>query len=762
MKITIAALLAGLGFAASPSAAADLTHYVNPFIGTLPGSGNTYPGAQLPFGMISWSPHTLDWSAAGYNYDNHRIAGFGLVHSSGVGCGATCEVPFTFCTGDLPLSPVSATNYTSAYSHSNEVAHPGYYSVTLPDWNINFETTVRDRSGIAHLDYPATSQANVIFNPGADSHGAWDSTINIDAANQTLTGWVRSGEFCQCTNNDYAIYFAAQFNRPFQSFGTWKKDLKTGNATAASGRDVAAYLTFNCQKSRRVTMKVAISFVSVENAKMNLQQEIAGWNFDAVANAAKKEWNNDLAKIRVEGGSPEDTIIFYTALYHSLMMPSIFEDVNGEYCGMDGATHKVAPGHHFLATFSGWDTYRTQAQLWGMLYPDMAGDFCQTFLNMARESKYQGGGGLPLWSLFNDETRIMIGYPADPYIASACAFGATNFDVAALEKVMVDSGRNQRWCGRNVNVTWDYLPEYERDGYCAADAVPSACSRNVEYSVADFAIAQMCKNVGDQENYQYFLNRSQDVFNLINPAHGYMQLRNRDGSWVQPFDRFSGAGFTEGNSAQYTWTVPHSLNKLIRLSGGKASVDAKLDELTSQLASGYDYTSKYYEAGNEPCFGVMPVYNWLQEPWKAQDKLRTVMLNCFANKPGGIPGDDDSGAMSAWYIFGALGWYPEIPGVGGVTLLSPLFPQATLTLPNGKTITITAKNASRAARYIQSMKFNGQPNSKLWLTVDQLRNGANLSFEMGTAPNMNWGAAAGDAPPSLEPTATESPSHLNP
>jgi len=230
-----------------------------------------------------------------------------------------------------------------------------------------------------------------------------------------------------------------------------------------------------------------------------------------------------------------------------------------------------------------------------------------------------------------------------------------------------------------------------------------------------------------------------------------LQRKNKDGNWVTPFDRFSSDGFMEGNSAQYTWTIPHSLNRLISLLGGKDKAEAKLDELTSNLATGYDYQSRYYDAGNEPCFGVMPIYNWLQKPWKAQEKVRTVMANCFLNKPAGIPGDDDSGAMSAWYIFTALGMYPEIPGVGGVTILSPLFPKAVLNLPNGKKVTITARNASRDAKYIQSVAVNGKPCSKLWLTVEQLQAGAAIKYVMANSPNLNWGAGADDAPPSLEP-----------
>ena len=736
------------------AAAASLTEYVNPFIGTAVGSGNTYPGPQVPFGMISWSPQSADfgWSPAGYSYNNNKISGFGLIHLSGAGCSATCELPFMPCTGEMNVSPATERNaYSSLFLHTNEIAAPGYYSVKLSTWNIGFENTVTPRSGIAHIDFPATDRANLILNPNADGTGLLDGAIFIDSANQQISGWAKSGSFCGIQGSEFVVYFVAQFDRPFEDFGTWSKDQKKPRSTSTSGKGLASYVTFDCTASQRVTMKVGISFVSIANAKLNLDTEIPGWDFSAVKSAATRQWNERLNRIRIEGGSREDTTIFYTALYHSLMLPSIFEDVNGQYLGMDNQVHTVASGHHFLATFSGWDVYRTQGQLWGLLYPDMASDFCSSFLAMSQQTQYKGGGGLPLWSLYNDETLVMAGYPADPYIANAFAFGATNFDLPALKKVMVDSGKQPRWCGRNLNYTWDHLPEYEQYGYYPADVTGDSCSKNVEFSVADFAIAQICQRTGDTDNYNYFLKRSQSIFNLFNPAQGYLQRKNKDGQWVAPFDRFSGDGFEEGNSVQYTWTIPFSLDKLIDLVGGKDKSEAELDELTSHQATGYSYQSKYYDAGNEPCFGVMPVYNWLQKPWKAQEKVRAVTLSCFANNPAGIPGDDDSGAMSAWYLFTTLGMYPEIPGVGGVTLLSPLFPKAVLNLPNGNHITITAQSASREFKYIQNMKINGLPNSKLWLNIDELKKGAELDFIMGNQPNTNWGSAGADAPPSYEP-----------
>lgn len=733
---------------------ADEVQYVNPFIGTVLGSGNTYPGPQVPFGMISWSPQSADfgWSPGGYNYNNDKIDGFGLIHLSGAGCSVTCELPFIPCTGDLNTSPATHRHaYASVFSHTNETAVPGYYSVNLSTWNIQFENTVTKRAGIAHINFPKTAKANVVLDPNADGVGLKDGCIFIDPANRMISGWAKSGSFCGIQGSEYVVYFAAQFDRPFTAFGTWKNDQKNNGSTSVSGPGLASYVTFDCTDHQRVAMQVGISFVSIANAKLNLQTEIPNWDFSAVKKAASREWNQCLNRIQISGGSHQDTVIFYSALYHSLMLPSIFEDVNGQYLGMDNAVHTVAPGHHFMATFSGWDTYRTQAQLWGLLYPDVASDFCSSFLAMARQTQYEGGGGFPLWSLYNDETLVMAGYPADPYIANAYAFGATNFDLAAVKQVMVDSGKNQRWCGRNLNVTWDHLPEYEKYGYYPADVTDSSCSKNVEFSVADFSIAQICKQTGDEKNYHYFLNRSQNVFNLLNSKEGYLQRKNKNGQWVTPFDRFSGDGFMEGNSVQYTWTIPHSLDKLIARLGGKDKAEAELDELTSHLATGYSYDSKYYDAGNEPCFGVMPVYNWLQKPWKAEDKTRFVMLDCFQDQPKGIPGDDDSGAMSAWYVFTALGMYPEIPGVGGLTVLSPLFPKTIINLPDGHKIVIHAQNASRENKYIQSMAINGKANSKLWLPLDELKHGATLKYVMGNTPNKNWGVGPADAPPSFEP-----------
>ena len=736
--------------AAKSDSAADWSQYVNPFIGTARGSGSTYPGAQLPFGMLSFSPHsTVRNHGSGYDRTCDQIRGFGLVHISGVGCEAVCELPFLPVTGSLEQSPVKDKNvYSSTFRKEAESASPGYYSVMLDRYNVNTELSATTRCGIARFEYPSSDSAHVIFDPTASANGMRDGKIDIDANARIITGWVRGGGFCHQKKCDYLIHFVVEFDSAVSEYGIWKGEENMPGAKTAEGKDIAAYVSFDTDK---VIMKTGISYVSLENAKENLATEIPGWGFDAVKAAARKEWNKTLDKVQIEGGSVDDKTIFYTALYHSVVLPNIYDDVNGEYMGMDEKVYKVKPGHHAYSTFSGWDTYRTQAQLWGLLYPEAGSDFCQTMLETSKQTEYKGGGGLPLWSMFNDETLIMAGYPAAPFIASAYAFGARDFDVEALTNVMTDSGLNNRYWGRNLHYTWGCLPEYKKYGYYGIDFnIHCPVSQNVEYVAADFSIAQMAKEIGDEENYNYFLKRSQSAFNILHPEKKYLWGRFKDGSWKEDFNPFSNDGCQEGTSTHYTWGISHNLGRLINEIGGNEAAQERLDKLMSEIATGYDYGNPKYLAGNEPCFGIVPVYNWMGAPWKAQKQMRRVMDASFTNEVKGIPGDDDSGAMSAWYIFASLGLYPEIPGVGGFSVTGPLFPKVTLKLDNGKKIVITADNAAHDAPYITSMKLNGSSLQQTWLTVDQLTEGNvnKLEFEMATEPDTDW--ASSYIPPSYD------------
>jgi len=727
--------------------------YVNPFVGTVRGAGSTYPGAQVPFGMLSFSPHTeVSNHGSGYQYTSDKINGFGLIHLSGVGCGATCELPFMPVTGPLKSSPVTDKNaYSSVYSHDKENASPGYYAVPLDRYAINVELAAALRSGIGQFRYTTTEVPHVIFNPSASVNGLRDGHIVIDPEQRTISGWIKGGGFCHVTTNEYIIHYTAVFDTPFTNFGTWQGDTKHSGTLEVKGNDIAAYVSFD-GTPKTVTMKTAVSYVSLANANQNLKTEIPGWDFDVVKDAARADWDKTLGKVQIEGGTKDERTLFYTALYHSLLMPNIFDDVNGQYMGMDNQIHKVRPGHHTYATFSGWDTYRTQAQLWGLLYPQAASDLSQTFLETSRQTQYKGGGGLPLWSMFNDETMIMAGYPAAPFIASAYAFGARDFDVAALTAVMIDSGKQNRYWGRSNHVTWSHLEDYKKYGYYPDNCgIYCAISQNVEYAVADFSIARMCRVVGDDANYKYFLNRSQSVFNLLHPTEKYLWARMKDGTWKKNFDPHTNAGCQEGTSTHYTWGIPHNLGRLIREIGGEDVAEARMDQLMEQIAFGYDYGNPYYLAGNEPCFGVVPVYNWVGRPWKTQMQMRRVMNASFANKAEGIPGDDDSGAMSAWYVFAAIGLYPEIPGVGGFAVTGPLLPHVTINLDSGKQVIINANNAGRDAPYIQSMHLNGTACNQMWLTLEQLTEHpkTTLDFTMADEPNKAW--AVEYRPPSFGP-----------
>ena len=736
----------------SVNAGVDWSQHVNPFIGTVRGSGSTYPGAQCPFGMLSFSPHTEKQNhGSGYDYTSDKIRGFGLVHISGVGCDAVCELPFMPVVGKLTKSPATDKNaYSSKFRHEMEEAAPGYYSVTLDNYDIDVELAATVRCGIANISYPQTSQGHMIFAPTASANGMRDGEIKIDFEDNSISGWVHGGGFCHVKTSDYVIYYYAKFDSPFTDSCFWKGEDKVEGQDSIAGGDVSACVSFDCDGSNSVKMKVGISYVSVDNAKDNLATELSGWDFDAVKESAREQWNESLDKVQVKGGDKDDLTMFYTALYHSILLPSIFDDCNGQYVGMDDKIYTVESGHHVYATFSGWDTYRTQAQLWGMLYPEAASDFCQTLIETSKQTELNGGGGLPLWSMFNDETKIMAGYPAVPFAANAYAFGARDFDVQELTNIMINAGKKKAFWGRNNHVTWTNLDMYMKYGYYAYDSgTYCPVSQNVEYAIADFSIAQMAMAIGDMVNYQYFRDRSQSVFNLLHPTKKYLWGRLKDGSWKDDFDPKSNDGCQEGTSTHYTWGIAHNLNRLIMEIGGQKEAESRLDWLMQEIAYGYEYGNPHYLAGNEPCFGIVPVYNWTGSPWKAQKNMRKVMTASFSNTPKGIPGDDDSGAMSAWYVFAALGLYPEVPGVGGFSVTGPLFPEVSLELGSGKQVTIVAENAGLNRPYVKALKLNGSDCPQTWLSLEELTesNKNILHFEMDEEPAKEW--ASEYRPPSF-------------
>lgn len=711
--------------------AGDLAQYVNPLVGTDNG-GNTFPGADVPFGMMQWSPDTTGGVPGGYAYNNPNVKGFSLTHISGAGCSIYGDVPFMPTLQPVTTSP--ATNqdgYTARFSHTNEQAEAGYYSVRL-DSGIGVDLTATTRTGLARFTYPPTTTANLLINVGGSANGNNSAAVQV-VGDDEVTGSASSGGFCG-SSADYTLYFAAQFSQPFTHFGTWNGAELSRDATSSGGHS-GAFLTFDTTQDPVVLARVGISFVSVQNARLNLAAESPGWDFSSVRAGAKAAWNAMLDKIEVHGGTLADTQTFYTALYHALLHPNVFSDVNGQYTGFDNVVH-ATQAYTQYSNFSGWDIYRSEVPLLALLAPQATSDMMQSLVTDAQQV-----GHLPLWALANADASIMVGNPSDPIIADAYAFGATQFDTqAAIQAMVADATR----------LTSD-IDNYSRLGYVPQDRGSFwSATTTLEYTTADFSIAQFAQALGDIDTYATYMRRAQNWQNLYNPATGYVQQRMANGEFITQFDPTNQYGYDEGNAAQYTWMIPYNLHALFNAMGGNTQAGGRLDSFFTQLNAGP--ASAYAWLGNEPDLSVPWEYDFAGQPWRTQAVVRQAITDLYAPTSDGLPGNDDLGTMSAWYVWGSLGLYPEIPGVSGVVLGSPLFPQIALHLAGGDVI-IAAAGASDATPYVQDLTVNNHPYTGSWLPLATLINGANLQFTMGNTPNTSRGKAAADIPPSFNTAA---------
>lgn len=722
--------------------------YVNTFIGT-GNEGNCFPGAQVPFGMLSLSPNNpFDnyedaFSRPGYKYSRTEINGFGMTHFSGVGCHAMQDLQFLPITGELSKTPVNDKHaYLSKFSHEREKAMPGFYSVTLDDYQIDTRFAAATHSAIGEFSFGNDKASHVVFAPTNCANGIGDGELFIESNAMTVTGWVSTGGFCWRDPNDrpYKIYFVARFNTKFNDFGIWKgKDKITGQSNV-KGNDIAAFVSFGNQKDKTVKMKMAISYVSISNAKQNLKQEISCWEFDEVYQNAKSRWQDYLSRITVEGGTEAERQTFYTAIYHNLLHPNVYNDVNGEYLGFDDQVHQVEKGRTQYADFSLWDTYRTSSFLQAMIAPKEASDMIQSLLMDAEQ-----GGAYPNWSMNNVEYGVMNGYSTFPFIASMYAMGAQNFDLTSTKEMMKKVSVKHIKCKGHHG--WANVDDYMGLGYVPVDKHGHGASMTLEYCIDDFSIAQICKAAGDSIAYYYYSDRSQNFGNLFDTESGLLRPRNTDGSFLKPFDPKAEKGFNEGNAIQYFWSVPHNMEELIDLAGGKTRVEGMLDKFSSKINRGWAPDEPYYWLGNEPCFGSAYVYNFLGKPWKSQRLVRNIM-SYFDHTPNGLPGDDDAGAMSALYVFSAMGLYPYIPGIGGFIITGPLFSKVNINLQDNRKIEIVAQNAQTGYPYIRNLTVDNKPYGSTWIAWDKLEKGARLHFIMDNSPNEEWGSTANDAPPS--------------
>ncbi|MGW1963881.1 lectin [Streptomyces sp. NPDC001935] len=775
--LAVAGLCAPASAAGKAALVASPATVVNPFIGTS-NEANDFPGADVPFGMVQWSPDTTSRPpGGGYEYNDSSITGFSLTHIAGPGCGAAGDIPV------LPTVGTVNTGATDAFSHANESASAGSYKVALNN-QVTTELTTTTRSGMARFTFPSTSQANLIFKLTGSQNGA-SATQFTKVSNTEVSGQVTSGRFCGA-GNTYTVYFDMVFDQPFASQGS--SVAKTSDATPAKPRtasknaaekpnkpvlhgkmptaaapktakDSAApeaaasngYVTFNTTANPVVQAKVGVSYVSVANAAANRAAENTGWDFNATRTAAQDAWNSALGKIQIAGGTAAQQQTFYTALYHSLLHPNVISDTNGQYYGFDGRTHTVDAGHKAAyANYSGWDIYRSQAQLEALVAPQVASDTAQSMVD-----DYAQTGIFPKWSENNGESYVMVGDPADAIIADYYAFGARDFDTttALADMVKQASTTNNDRPGLNYLNSPGYMPH---DGSYGCCNFYGPVATTLEYNTADFALSAMAGALGDTGNQKTYANRAQGWRNVLNPASGFVEPRNASGSWTGGFDPTSGTDMVEADSWIYTGMIPFNIGGLARAKGGNTAMSHYLDTVLRS----YTGDKGYAWVGNEPSIELPWEYDYIGQPYKTQSTVRSIQQQIWANTPGGLAdGNDDLGAMSAWYVWSALGMFPETPGTADLALGSPLFTQAVITLPSGKTLTINGNGAADNAPYVQSATWNGSAWNNAYAPTSAITAGGTLTYTLGTSANTSWATAASAAPPSYagDTTAPASP-----
>ena len=739
MKIPfVSALLVALGISACVSnqptqTSIDYTQSVNPFIGT-DFTGNTYPGAQAPFGMVQLSPDNglPGWDRiSGYFYPDSTIAGFSHTHLSGTGAGDLYDLIFMPVTLPYKENPQGGLGIYSLFSHNDEEASAGYYRVKLQDYNINVELTATPRCGVQRYTFPK-AESMVVLNLKKAMN--WDFTMDskievIDSCN------IRGYRFSEGWARGQKVYFATRFSRPFKKMEITDADIKLRGEQVGTSNIARFY--FDTEEGDQVVVTTAISGVSMEGAQNNLKAEAPHNDFDKYLAEAKDAWNKQLSTIEVVGGNADDRVNFYTALYHSMIAPTIYSDVDGKYYGPDKQVHQ-ANGWTNYSTFSLWDTFRAAHPLFTYTEPARVNDMVKSFIAF-----FEQNGRLPVWNFWGSETDMMIGYHSVPVIVDAYLKGIGDFDAEKALEACIATANIDEYRGIGSYKKNGYIPYNVTDKYNSENW---SLSRTLEYAFDDFCIAEMAKKMGKTELANEFYKRSQNYRNVYNPATNFMQPIDDKGVFQPNFnpDEYT-AHICESNAWHYFWSVQHDIKGLIALSGGQDKFAAKLDSMFTYIPAGNEELPIFstgmigqYAHGNEPSHHVIYLYNKVRQPWKAQKYAAEVMHKLYFNAPAGLCGNEDCGQMSAWYVFSAMGFYPVNPVSGEYEIGTPLFPEMRLNLKNGKTFTVLAPNVSRENIYIQSVKVNGKPYDKSYITHQQIMDGATIEFVMGNQPGEIW------------------------
>lgn len=705
----------------------DLIGYTNPMIGT-DFTGNTYPGAQVPFGMVQLSPDNglPGWDRiSGYYYPDSTIAGFSHTHLSGTGAGDLYDISFIPVTNPYKTGAEPLGIYSS-FSHNDESASAGYYRVLLKDYNINVELTATERCGIQRYTFPE-AESSIFLNLKKAMNWDFTADSHIEVVDScTIRGYRHSWGW---SPKQY-IYFQTRFSRPFDAFQLDTTAITTKDK-GRIGTAAIARFDFKTKQNEEILVTTALSGTSMEAAARNLEAEAPKDDFDFYMKQAQENWTKELAKIEVASDDADKKTIFYTAMYHAMLAPTIYSDVDGSYFGPDGQGHQ-AEGWTNYSTFSLWDTYRASHPLFTYLQPERVSDMIQCFLHL-----YEQNGALPLWNLYGWETDMMIGYHAVPVIVDAYLKGIGDFDpVKALEACVTTANRDDY---RSIGF-------YKEKGYVASDHENWSMSKTMEYAYDDYCIARMAEAMGEKEIADEFYRRSQNYRNVFNPETSFMQPRDSKGNFIPNYDPEAYIeDICESNGWQYYWSVAHDIDGLIELTGGEARFAERLDSMftyetadKSKLPIFSTGMIGLYAHGNEPGHHVIYLYNRVKQPWKTQQYAAQVMHTLYKNTPDGICGNEDCGQMSSWYVFSAMGFYPVDPISGQYEIGSPIFPEVKMYLANGKIFVVRAENVSDENIYIQSVTVNGQPYNKSYITHEMIMQGDTIHFVMGNKPGPVW------------------------
>lgn len=723
----------------------SLTRYVNPLIGSA-GHGHVFVGANVPFGAVQLGPTNIfegwDW-CSGYNYSSNTIVGFTHTHLSGTGIGDLNDISIMPATGDLLLNKGSKTDidggYQSTFSHENEGVKPGYYSVLLDKYQIKAELTATERVGFHRYRFPASPKNPHLMIDLNEGIG-WDrptETYLEQVDSQTIVGYRMSTGW----SSDQRLYFAVKLSQPVSSMSLYDSTVVV-NGKSGKGVRMKAVLNFAGLKGEVLKLKVGLSPVSYENALANITAELPGWDFENVMAQADRKWNKELSKVVIK--APEDTkTIFYTALYHTMIAPSIFNDANGDYRGTDKKVYQKQQFTNYT-TFSLWDTYRAFHPLYTLLHPDKVSDIVNTLLAI-----YQQQGKLPVWHLMGSETNTMIGYHAVPVIVDAYLKGFKGFDAELAYKAVRQSAMQQT----------DGIGYAQKLKYIPADSVIESVAKGMEYAIDDWCIAQMAKAMNKADDYAYFSKRAKLYKEYFDTRTQFMRGKLANGSWREPFNpiasRHREDDYTEGNAWQYTWLVPQDPEGLIKLFGGDLPFTKKLDALfsmSSEMSAGSSPDISglvgQYAQGNEPNHHIPYLYAYAGQPWKTASLVRHITDSLYTTKPDGLCGNEDLGQMSSWYAFSALGFYPVNPANGMYVFGSPLINEATITV-GAKIFNIRVLHNNAQNKYIQKITLNGKAYPYSYIRHKDLVNGGTLVMTMGSRPSTTWGVAPASRPVSV-------------